>query len=129
MGALLHLELHIVEYAIEVDWVEFDGHLYCRVLLEVDKRLLTLFWVNHASCSLDSLSLIDCNFFAIKHHELNQAFYHNHSIIRFPCDRIVQQREIEQVWKLCKFLNFEKFLDSVIRDVERLKLFKLLNIS
>ncbi len=98
MGALLHLELHVVEHTIEVDWVEFDGHLYGGVLLEVDKRLLTLFWVNHACCSLDSLSLIDRDFFAIEYHELNQAFYYDHSIIRLPCDRIVQQREIEQVW-------------------------------
>ena len=35
LGSLLHPELHVVEDAVEVHRIQFDRHLYCRILLKV----------------------------------------------------------------------------------------------
>ena len=92
---LLHLEFNVVEYTVEIHWIELDWNLYRRVLLEVNKRLLALFWVNHTCCSFNTFALFHCDLFAIEHHQLNEAFDHNHAIVGLASDRIVEQGEIQ----------------------------------
>jgi hypothetical protein len=65
---LFHLKLHVVKDAIEIDWVEFDGHFNGWVLLEVDERGLSLLRVHHASGALDPLSFLDGDLFAVEDH-------------------------------------------------------------
>ena len=65
---LLHLELHVVKDAIEVDRVELDWYFDGRVLLEVHEGLLALLGVDHSCCAFDALALISCDLFAVEHH-------------------------------------------------------------
>jgi len=65
---LLHLELHVVEDAVEIDRVELDWHFDGRVLLKVHERLLALLGVDHSCCTFDALTLVSCDLFAVEHH-------------------------------------------------------------
>ena len=92
--SLLHLELHVVEDAIEVHGVELDWHFDRRVLLEVHQGLLALLWVHHARGSLDSLTFLHCDLFTIEDHELDQSLDHDHAIVWLACNRIVNQAQV-----------------------------------
>jgi len=98
--ALLHLKFHVIEDAIEIDWIQLDRHLYCRVLLKMYKGSLSLFWVHHTCDSFDALSFFQCDFLAIKYHQLNKPLDYNHTIVGLSRDWVVDQRQVQKIWKL-----------------------------
>ena len=118
----LHLELDIVENTFKVDWIELYWHLYCRILLEMDEWGLALFGINHTSGTFNTLALLICNLFTIKDHQRNETLDHNHSVVWLASDRVVDQRKVEKIWKLCEFLDLKQLLNPVVGDVERLEL-------
>ena len=89
LSALLHLVFHIVEYAIEVDWVQFNGHLDSWILLEVHEWLLALLGVHHASCTFDALALLHCDLLPVEDHQLHQSLDHDHAVVRLASDWVV----------------------------------------
>ena len=91
LSALLHLVFHIVEDAIEVDWVQFDGHLNSWILLEVHEWLLALLGVHHASCTFDALALLHRDLLAVEDHQLDEALDDDHAVVWLASDRIVDQ--------------------------------------
>ena len=95
LPTLLHLVFHIVEDAIEVDWVQFDGHLDSWILLEVHEWLLALLGVHHASCTFDALALFHRDLLAVEDHQLYQPLDHDHAVVRLASDWIVDQREVK----------------------------------
>jgi len=117
---LLHLILHVVEDAVEVDWVELDWHFNSRILLEVDKRLLTLLRIHHSSGTFNSLTLLNSDLFAVEDHQLNESFDHDHAVVWLTSDRIVDQGQVEQVGQLSQFLNLKQLLNPIIRNVKGL---------
>jgi len=92
---LLHLKLHVVKDTIEIDWVEFDGHFDGWILLEVHERSLSLLRVQHTCGSLDPLSFIVGDLFAVEDHKLNQALDYDHSVVLLACNRVVNQRQVQ----------------------------------
>ena len=92
---LLHLEFDIVEYTVEVDWIQLDRDLDRRVLLEVNKRLLALLWVNHSRRSFYALTLLHRDLLAVEDHQLNETLDHDHAVVGLAGDRIVKQGEVE----------------------------------
>lgn len=91
--ALLHLELHIVEDPIEVDWIKFDRHLDCRVLLEVHERLVALLArVHHASNAFDTFALFQSDLLSVEDHELDKTLNYDHPVVRLTRDWVVDQR-------------------------------------
>ena len=94
---LLHLELDVVEHTIEIYWIELHGDLYCRVLLEMHQRLLALLGINHSCGTFDALSLFHRDLFSIEDHQLDESLDDNHAVVGLPCDRVVDQGEVEQV--------------------------------
>jgi hypothetical protein len=115
---LLHLKLHVIKNAVEVDWIEFDGHLNSWVLLEMDERSLSLLWVQHACGPLNPFSFFHCDLFAVKYHQLNKALDYNHSVVLLARNRIVNQGQIKQIRQISKFFNLKQLLDAIVRDVE-----------
>ena len=93
------------------------------------KWLLTLLNIHHSRRSLNSLSLLNSDFLCIKYHKLNKSFDHNHTVVGFSSNRIVNQRQIEQLRKLGQLFNFEELLDSVVGDVKSLQLLKFFYVG
>ena len=95
LSALLHLVFHIVEDAIEVDWVQFDRHLDSRILLEVHEWLLTLLGVHHTSCTFDALALLHRDLLPVEDHKLYQTLDHDHAVVWLASYRIMDQGEVK----------------------------------
>ena len=89
--SLLHLELHIVEHSVEIDWVELHWHFDSRILLEMHQWLLALLRVHHSSGTFDPLAFFHCDFFTIEDHELDESLNDDHSVIRLACDWVMNQ--------------------------------------
>ena len=126
---LLHLEFDIIEHAIEVDRVQFNWHLDCRILLEVHQRSLALLRINHASSTFNPLALLERDLLAIEDHELDETLADDDPIVGLPGDRVMNQREVEEVWKLGEFLDLEELLNPIVGDVQRLELLELLDVG
>ena len=95
LGGLLHLELHVIEYAVKIDRIELNWHFNGRILLEVDERGLSLFRVHDSCGTLDSLTFIHRDLLAVEDHQLDQSLDHDHSIVGLACDRIMNKRQIQ----------------------------------
>lgn len=107
LDRLLHLELHIVEYAVEIDRIQFDRHLDSRVLLEVNQGLLALLRVHHASGSFNAFTLLNTDLLSVENHELDQALDHDHPIVLLAGDRVVDEGKVKQVGQLSQFFDFK----------------------
>lgn len=95
LDLLLHLELHVVEDAIEIHWVQLHRHFHCRVLLEVHEWLLPWLGVHHSSGSLNPLALLHSDLLPIEDHQLYQTLDHDHAVVLFSSNRVMNEGKVE----------------------------------